>query len=250
MGFVRTAIVRTHAGSQFLCGQQAICGHHRAFPLDPRGRDRSQPWTFAGEPTRHHPDPTTWLFTVTIMRSEPQTNGLTRVPGGMVPDEQQGTLAQGHRFVTAPRQQLGCERTAGLPRGKAEPELLGGEGGCTQHKPITGHGFGIGVLWGQRLLDKPQHSRGSSPPVPGGPRQAAPPDFIGNAEGPVRVACREADESSTRGFCRVYAGSGLVIQCWARFQRTSRQARGRFASLHLPRNRILCSGRAGAQKAF
>src|ERR687883_1270841 len=60
-----------------------------------------------------------------------------------------------------------------------------------------------------------------------GLRQATPPDFITKAESPRGMRRGEGSQPVAPFFFRTYAGSGLVIQCLARCQRTPRRARAR-----------------------
>jgi hypothetical protein len=47
--------------------------------------------------------------------------------------------------------------------------------------------------------------------------QPTPPDLVGEAQRPVRLRCRQGDQAVAAPFFRTYAGSGLVIQCLARW---------------------------------
>src|SRR5215510_8951493 len=57
--------------------------------------------------------------------------------------------------------------------------------------------------------------------------QPTPPDFVAKAQGPGRVDYRLLDQLVAPFFFRAYAGSGLVIQCLARFQLTRKRRRAR-----------------------
>jgi hypothetical protein len=64
-------------------------------------------------------------------------------------------------------------------------------------------------------------------PQPGPHLVADVPHLIAPAQGPRRMGRRQGDQPVASFFFRLYAGSGLVIQCLARCQRTPRRARAR-----------------------
>ena len=84
---------------------------------------------------------------------------------------------------------------------------------------------GLPVPNGTRLFDQPQAVILLDPGVQAGPGQATPPDLVLEAQGPGRMARGQADQAVARTFFRAYSGSGLVIHCLARFQRTPEAAR-------------------------
>src|SRR5262245_58622674 len=55
--------------------------------------------------------------------------------------------------------------------------------------------------------------------------QAAPPDFIAKPQSPRRLGFGTLDQLVAPFFFRAYAGSGLVIQCLARFHDTRKRRR-------------------------
>src|SRR5262249_40011215 len=57
--------------------------------------------------------------------------------------------------------------------------------------------------------------------------QPTPPDFVAEPQGPRRLGHSPLDELVAPFFFRAYAGSGLVIQCLARFQFTRKRRRAR-----------------------
>src|SRR5262245_22319004 len=57
--------------------------------------------------------------------------------------------------------------------------------------------------------------------------QAAPPHLILKADDPVGMPQGQRDQAITPLFFRAYCGSGLVIQCLARFQLVRRRCNAR-----------------------
>src|SRR2546430_8378237 len=66
---------------------------------------------------------------------------------------------------------------------------------------------------------------GVRPAVLVGLGEATPPDFVAKPQGPRRLGQRPRDQLVAPFFFRAYAGSGLVIQCLARFQDTRKRRR-------------------------
>src|SRR5712692_10826197 len=83
--------------------------------------------------------------------------------------------------------------------------------------------MGVRIRLGDRLFDQPQRLVRLSPGLQGWLRQATPPGFVLETECPGRVGGRQVDQAVACTFFRAYAGSGLVSQCWARFQPTPRR---------------------------
>src|SRR5262249_27327240 len=80
-------------------------------------------------------------------------------------------------------------------------------------------------------FDQAQRSVVLRPGVQGRTRQPTPPGLVLEAQHPVRGVSAQADQAVARAFFHAYAGSGLVIQCLARFQPTpSRLSAWRMAS--------------------
>src|SRR5581483_11545746 len=146
------------------------------------------------------------------------------VPAGVVPDEQQRPLAQPLQLGAAPGQVLGRDRARRAAVDEAQPGLLvpaAVGAGPAHQQAVAGEGLGIRIALGDRPLDQPQRLVRLGPGGQGRGRQAAPPDLVLEAEGPVRVVRRQADQADQAvagAFLRAYAGSGLVIQRLARFQ--------------------------------
>src|SRR5581483_4859125 len=90
--------------------------------------------------------------------------------------------------------------------------------------PVTRQGFGIGVVFGDRLCDQAQRLV-VRPGMAGGRGHAAPPTLVLAAENPSGVGHGQSDQMVALAFFRAYSGSGLVIQCLARNQRPPRWAK-------------------------
>jgi len=97
------------------------------------------------------------------------------------------------------------------------PQILGGH--PAQQDTITSQGLGVRVTFLFGLLHQSQRLFFFTPTRQVRLSKPAPPGFILEAPNPT-ILLSQGDQSVTRLFLRSYAGSGLVIQCLARFQET------------------------------
>jgi hypothetical protein len=208
-----------------LCGQHTGGFRDGAFPVDPLRRDGVQPRALTRQPARDDTHALPGVFDVVVMRTEPWAHQLAFVPRSVVPHQQQGALPPCGQTVAAPRQTLQRPRAYWLTRRKPQPKLLRRRRSGPQQQPIARQGLGLGIGVGPLFFDQTPRGRSRSPALHVRLRQAPPPHGIGEAQQPLRVAGSQADQPVARLFFRVYAGSGLVIQCLARFQRVLSRAR-------------------------
>ena len=95
----------------------------------------------------------------------------------------------------------------------------------TDQQPITDQGLGVGVILGQRLFYQAHWVLGLRPDFQVGLRETTPPRFILKAQDPIGLCAGPPDQAIPCVFLRVYAGSGLVIQCLARVHFTPKRRR-------------------------
>jgi hypothetical protein len=94
-----------------------------------------------------------------------------------------------------------------------------------QIESITGERLALGIVLGDASLDQPQRIT-VAPSVKCGWGEATPPDFIAKAVRlssrrsltPPPCAVRQRRLNDHVVFLSAYCGSGLVTQCFARFQ--------------------------------
>src|SRR6266700_3735550 len=176
MRFIRTAKVGSDPLRQLASGQHPVVLDYVALGMHPFGFDRIEPGTLRGQQERQNPHALACLFDLLIVLANPAANGLTLMPGGVIPDQEPVGLALFEQALAAPLQELGRD----------------GAHWSSRHKPQPG-------------LDL-------------GQRKATPPDFIAKADGPTRLLAGPSNQAVPRVFFCWYNGSGLVIQCLARFQ--------------------------------
>ena len=133
-------------------------------------------------------------------------------------------------FVAAPSQVLRGDRTDRAVLDEAQPDLLRQGFRCRRtgnQQAVAGQRLAVGIVFRRRLLDQAQRRVRVGPGVQVGLRHPAPPDLILKAQGVLRMAFGQGDQSVAVAFFRAYAGSGLVIHCLARFQRTPSRCKRR-----------------------
>src|SRR4051794_35736257 len=104
MGLMGAAVGVGDAIGEVLDGQQAIGFDDAAFAVDPGGFDGVEPgalnWQVAGD----DPNTDAALLDLAAVVTDPVTHQLADVPGGIVPDQEQGVLAGRLEFAAAPVQ--------------------------------------------------------------------------------------------------------------------------------------------------
>src|SRR5215208_598569 len=224
MRFVGAVKGRADPLGQVAGGQQAVGFDDPALAVDPLRLDRVQPRRLERQVAVDDPDPAAEPLDGPIVLPDPGADRLADVPGGIVPDQQQGRLAGRLQLGTAPGQELGRDPADRPPVDEPQPGRLVRRAirplPPADQQPVAGQRLGVGVILRDRLLDQPQRPVQLGPGVQGRARQATPPDLVLESEDPVGVADRQADQAVARTFFRAYSGSGLVIHCLARRQRT------------------------------
>jgi hypothetical protein len=133
-----------------------------------------------------------------------------------VPRAPKRSLPQASDWVVRP--------LTGCPVANRRQSWSGGGGGAPQ-QPIASQGLGGGIICGRGGFPQAPRLRLRRPGLQGRRRQATPPDRSTNAQHPRGRAGCQVDQVIPLVCFRAYAGSGLVIQGWARFQRVLRAAR-------------------------
>jgi len=192
------------------------------FPMSPLRFNRVEPGTFDRQKTNQDADSFSGAFDLAIMFSNPGAHGFAGVPAGIVPNHGQNRFAQFLDFLAGPIQKLDSNIAYRTTIHEAQKhflysQILGGH--PAQQDAITSQGLGIKVIFLFGLLHQSQRLFFFTPTRQVRLRKAAPPSLILEAPYPAILLCQR-NYSVTRLFLRSYAGSGLVIQCLARFHET------------------------------
>src|ERR687892_37510 len=119
-----TAKLVTDALGQFASCQQLISLHHFALGMDPVGFYRVVPGAFGGQGAGQNPYPPSFSFDLTVVLLNPALHFLAKVPGGVVPHQEQGLLAQHLQLATDPRKENGGYPADGASLHKTQPHFL------------------------------------------------------------------------------------------------------------------------------
>lgn len=154
--------------------------------MHPFGLDRIEPGALGWQQARENAHAFATLLDLLVVCVKPGTDQLTAVPGSVVPDEHEHSLARLVQLVAAPVQELRGHRAHWSVLYKAEPHLLS-YGGGGEIEAITSQGFGVGIIRGDRLFDQPQRLTGRTPGMQVGLAEPTPPGFIEKTDGPAHM---------------------------------------------------------------
>lgn len=155
-----------------------------------------QPRAFRRQLTNDDSHPT-FLLCCPIVCSHPATHRLRDMPRGIIPYQQQCSLAFFGQSATDPIEKL-CSSARYWPAThEPQPYLFGI---CPQ-QPVTAHCFRIFITLIDCVFYQPQRFS-LSPTVQPGLRKATPPYFICIPQDPIRVPVGQSDQSLTRLFLR------------------------------------------------
>jgi hypothetical protein len=125
------------------------------------------------------------------------------VPGGVIPDQQQGRLAVRLESVAAPGQELGGDRTDRTAVDEAQPDVFvpaASWRGRPDQQAVAGQRLRVRIVLGNRLLDQAQRPVVVGPGMQARGRQPAPPDLVLEAQRPLGMGRRQPDQAIARPF--------------------------------------------------
>ena len=174
---------------EFVHMQLPIRFRNGPFAMDPFGLDAIQPGTLDRQ--RAHDNATAACpLDAPVVGLEPCPHGLTDVPRGIVPHQQQRCFPFRGQPFRQPRQKLGRYGTHRTTVHKAEEHAL-----CVRtSQPITRDRLGLRVMPVWLVLDHMQRL-GVGPGMEMGLREAAPPHLILEPQDPLRVPERQRDQA-------------------------------------------------------
>src|SRR5436853_3322191 len=123
---MRTAVGIGDAVGEVLDREQAVGFEDAAFAVNPGGLNGVEPGALDREVVGDDADPTPTPFDLTIVVTDPLTHLLADMPGGVVPDQEQGFLPGRVELAAAPVQVVsrdGADRSA---IDEPQPHLVGG----------------------------------------------------------------------------------------------------------------------------
>ena len=215
MGFMGTTVGVGDAVGAFLDGEQAVGFEDAAFAVDPGGLDGVEPWTLDWQVAGDDADAVTRLLDLAVVVSDPVTDEVADVPGGVVPDQEQRLLAVGVELAAAPVEVVdgdGADRPA---IDEPQPHPVGGVPVTrvgTQQQAVTGQRLGVRVVLRDRLFNQPQALICLDPGVQAGASQTAPPDLILEAQGPGRMRRGQPYQTVARTFLSKWVPPTFIRQ--------------------------------------
>jgi hypothetical protein len=212
----------TNSVCQGLLGKGNIWLDDSAFTMRPLRFNWVEPGTFDWQETNQDANSFSRSFDSMIMFSNPGTHGFAGVPTGVVPNHCQNRLVQFLDFLAAPLQKLNGNTTHGSSINETQKHFLNSQIiTChpSQQNAIASQSLWIRIIFLLGVLYQSQRLSFFTPTRQVLLRKAAPPGFILKAPNPIMLLCQSC-YAVTRLFLRSYSGSGLVIQCLARFQET------------------------------
>src|SRR5436309_5230244 len=221
MWFIGASKVSTNAFSQLLGGQQHVGFHNSFLRMYPLGLDRVEPGTFGRQKKGQNAHPLVLFLDLLVVLSDPGLNLLAVMPGGVIPDQEPVLLALLLQPGADPFQKLGrngADRTAidKTQRHQAADRI--GDRTLLPKHPIASEGFWIRIILLPDLLHQVDRLVFALPGIERGQSKPAPPHLVQKADGPAGLRARPGHQPIACVFFSRYWGSGLVIQCLARFQ--------------------------------
>lgn len=220
----------TNAFSQLLSREQPIGLYNSLLCMDPLRLDRVEPGTFGRQKEGQNAHAFALLLDLLIVLTNPGSHHLAVMPGGIIPDQQPGRLALRLESGATPLQKLGRDGTHRTTGDEAKRHLLAdrlsGRTVLPKH-PITGQRFGIRITLFPGLLHQAHRLMLILPGMQMRECKPAPPYLVQKPNRPAALLAGPGDQPIACVFFRRYCGSGLVIQCLARFQLFPKRLRAR-----------------------
>ncbi len=254
------AEVLTNAGSQLLSRQDAVSFGYCTLAMHPLRLDVVQPGAFGRQKARDdlHAgfsfSPATKHLAVVL--PYPITHFPADVPGGIIPDEHQHSLAFFGQAFTYPLQVSYAHMAHRSSINEAQQHLTS----VFPKQPVTAQRLGVRVIialatfWSLRRIELLQTQRLTlfGPGVHTWLGKPAPPHFVCIANHPTLFypAGSPSNQEVASLFLRVYSGSGEVIQSLARCHPTPSRCRvTRIRSMLTSRSVTRCSKQTSAASA-
>ena len=158
-------------------------------------------------------------FYLTVMFSDPMAYSLTDMPGSMIPDQNQHRFPDSLQVLATPGEEMLGQDAIGITFDKGQPDGFIPFRLCIDpayQQTVASQRFGSRIIFRQGLFHQPQGVISFSPGIHIGLFQTAPPGFIFETQRPIWMAHHLLDQPVSTLFLRLYSGSGLVMQCFAR----------------------------------
>src|SRR5215210_4122158 len=206
---------------QFVSAERSLGLNDLAFAVDPLRLYRIEPRALGGQKAGHYPHPAPVVFDLAVVGGDPVAHLFALVPGGVVPDQKQRLFASRSELLAAV-----AEKPRGYGAyGSAIHEPQPGLSHLRQIKSVAGESLRLGIVLARDLLHEAHRLCIVRPRMHRSPLKTGEPALVLKAQSPFWAALGETDQPVAIPFFLSYSGSGLSIQCLARFQRTPNRSR-------------------------
>src|SRR5215207_1003321 len=148
---MRTTEYPAYSIRELISSQKTVWLDDFALCVYPLGLYGVEPRTLLGQQASNDPHPFLLaLFERSVVRADPASDFPGDVPAGVVPDENHNLLTCRLEFLQAPLKELGRYGAHGPSVNEAQPRIAD----LWQVESVAGDGFGLGVVFGDRLLDE------------------------------------------------------------------------------------------------
>src|SRR6266700_3070325 len=197
MRFIRTAKVGSDPLRQLASGQHPVVLDYVALGMHPFGFDRIEPGTLRGQQERQNPHALACLFDLLIVLANPAANGLTLMPGGVIPDQEPVGFALLEQPLAAPVQELRGDRAHRSSADKTQPHLLTFGflwGPFLPQYAIAGQRLRVRITLLPGLFHQTDGVLWVLPGVQTRQSKTTPPPLILEADGPARLLAGPGDQ--------------------------------------------------------
>jgi len=220
MSFMFTAKGFTNTFRKFIGRERSIWLDNPPLTMSPFRFNRVEPGTLDWQVTDQDSHPLTTALDSLIVFPYPTTHLFADMPRRVIPYHSQHRLVHRHQLLATPFKELDGNVTDGASVYETQQDSLIRLPiffHPVQQHTITRQRFRIWVIFYLVLFNQTQRLPWLDPGRQAGLGKTAPPSLVLKAPGPSGLL-RQCDYSVARLFFRTYSGSGLVIQCLARFQ--------------------------------
>src|SRR5215216_19975 len=205
-----------HANSldQFFSRKLSLRLDNSSLSMHPMRLNWIQPRTLDRQSLSKYSHPTFSLHPLVVLL-DPSAHFLTFVPGGIVPDQHQHSLAFLSQLPTDPFKEVGRDLAYGAAFYKSQHHIVR----VAPQQPVAAQCKRVRVGLALFKLIKLQRLR-VSPGMKSRLMKPAPPRLIFKTQDPVNVSRSQPLQPFELLFFNAYCGSGLVIQFLARFHFT------------------------------
>src|SRR3712207_6426142 len=181
---------------ELVSAQKTVGLDHLPLAVHPLRLDGVQPRALLGQKAAYDPHAFVALSDLAIMLAEPAPDLFGDLPACIVPDQKHNLLANSFELLATPLKELGRHSTDGPAIHEAQPRLIK----LRQVEPVAGDGFGLGIVFGDRLLEETQRLSLLGPATQGRQSQPAPPTLILKAYCPLGVGRSHLHQSVAASF--------------------------------------------------